>query len=81
LDDPVHHPSHYTSGPIECIEALHSALGPEAFVAFCRGAAIKYCWRAGRKDDLAQELRKAQTYLGFALQVLDGRNPLGKELA
>ena len=40
--DQVNHPSHYTQGPIECIDAIASALGHEAFVQFLRGQVIKY---------------------------------------
>jgi hypothetical protein len=62
--DPVNHPSHYTqSGDIECIDAIRAALGPEGFVAYCRGAAIKYAWRTGLKDAPAQDLAKGAWYL------------------
>ncbi len=60
--DMVNHPPHYTSGGIECIDALRAALGDEAFVAYCRATAIKYLWRTGRKWDAEQDLRKAAWY-------------------
>ena len=56
-DDPVNHPSHYTTGKIECIDYI---LDKE--LDFCRGNAVKYITRAGRKDpdkeieDLKKEL-------------------------
>lgn len=31
IDDPVNHPSHYTGGEVECIDAIESALTPEEF--------------------------------------------------
>lgn len=40
--DEVNHPSHYTNGDIECIDAIRAALGKEGFIAYCRGNAIKY---------------------------------------
>ena len=61
-DDPVNHPSHYCSGDIECIDAIASALGHDGIIDFCRGSAIKYLWRAGRKGDMGEDLRKAAWY-------------------
>lgn len=69
--DPVHHPSHYTAGGIECIDALREALGLEGFVAYCRGAAFKYIWRAGKKDSIPQELRKGAWYLTRAAEEIE----------
>ncbi len=62
MNDLVNNPAHYTAGPIECIDAIRAALGDAAFVAFCRGNALKYVWRAGRKGDAAEDLRKAAWY-------------------
>ena len=73
LNDPVNHPSHYTSGAVECIDAIRAALGDEAFVAFCRGQAIKYAWRAGLKENHAEDLRRGAWYLTRAADVLDGK--------
>lgn len=61
--DPVHRPSHYTSGKVECIEAIEAALGPEGFIAFLRGQVIKYNWRMGKKDAAGQEAGKAKWYM------------------
>jgi hypothetical protein len=65
-DDPVNNPSHYTTGGIECIDAIEAALTPEQFQGFCRGNAIKYAWRAGRKGDAAEDLSKGAWYLNRA---------------
>lgn len=62
LDDPVNHPSHYTSGGIECIEALQAALTAEEFRGFCKGNAIKYVWRERLKNE-DEDLQKAGWYL------------------
>lgn len=57
-DDPVNHPSHYTSGTIEVIDyILDKGFG------FCLGNAIKYISRAGLKDDKVQDLQKAIWYI------------------
>lgn len=58
----VNHPPHY-QGKVECIDAIESALGPDGFVAYCRGNALKYTFRAGRKGDAAEDLAKAAWYL------------------
>lgn len=73
MTDNVNHPPHYTAGPIECIDAIRAALGDEGFIAYCRGTAIKYAWRAGRKSAHAEDLRKGAWYLTRAADVLEGR--------
>lgn len=67
--DMVNAPPHYTRGSVECIDAIRSALGDEAFVAYCRGNVLKYAWRV--KTDLAQDLRKAAWYAEHAAAVLE----------
>lgn len=74
MSDPVNRPAHYTQGRIECIEAIREALGDEAFVAFCRGTAIKYAWRSGKKANHAEDLRKGAWYLTKAADVLTSKN-------
>jgi Protein of unknwon function (DUF3310) len=60
--DAVNHPSHYTQGSIECIDAIASALGHDAFIQFLRGQVIKYMWRLGRKGDARQDAEKGSWY-------------------
>lgn len=69
--DAVNHPSHYASGEIECIDAIRAALGLEGFIAHCRGTAIKYAWRAGKKGEAAECLRKGAWYLTRAAEALE----------
>lgn len=63
--DPVNHPSHYTGGSsgIECIDAIEAAFSPEEVSGFRKINAFKYLWRAGKKGDELEDLRKAQWYL------------------
>ncbi len=61
-DDPVNHPSHYTHGEIEAIDAIAAALGPDGFCAYCTGNAIKYIWRWRHKGGI-QDINKAIWYL------------------
>ena len=42
MEDVVNHPSHYTEGGIECIEAIESALtGLEGFEGYLAGNVLK----------------------------------------
>jgi len=68
--DMVNHPPHY-QGKVECIDAIEAALGPEGFVAYCRGNALKYSFRAGRKGSAAQDIKKALWYAARALQTIN----------
>jgi Protein of unknwon function (DUF3310) len=60
--DAINHPSHYTQGSIECIDAIASALGRDAFIEFLRGQVIKYMWRLGHKGDARQDAEKGTWY-------------------
>lgn len=68
--DPVTRPAHY-QGTVECIDAIRAALGLDGFVAHCRGTAIKYAWRAGKKGEAAECLRKGAWYLTKAAEALE----------
>lgn len=73
--DPVNHPDHYQSEDgIECIDAIRAALGLEGFVSHCRGTALKYAWRSGKKASHAEDLRKACVYLTWAAEALEERS-------
>ena len=60
--DAVNHPAHYTQGFIECIDAIASALGHDAFIEFLRGQVIKYMWRLGRKGEPLKDAEKGTWY-------------------
>ena len=64
--DNVNHPSHYTQGGIECIEAIKASLGTYAFCDYCKGNVIKYLWRWKNKGGV-EDIQKAQVYLGWML--------------
>ena len=64
--DEVNRPKHYTSGRIECIEAIESALTPEELKGFLKGNIIKYTWRERNKGGV-ESLQKAQWYLNRLL--------------
>jgi len=67
LHDPVNHPKHYTSDPsgVECIQITRHR-------NFNVGNAIKYLWRAGRKNkDSLEDLKKARWYIDRAITMLE----------
>ena len=66
MTDNVNHPEHYTSGNIECIEAIQAALTEEEYRGFLKGNIIKYVWRERTKGGV-ESLKKAQWYLGQML--------------
>jgi hypothetical protein len=66
--DNVNHPSHYTQGSIECIDAITEAtkhlLG---IAAVCVANIIKYVWRYPFKNGL-EDLYKARWYLDTLIE-------------
>jgi hypothetical protein len=61
-EDKVNHPSHYTNGAIECIEAIEAQLSPEEFRGYLHGTLAVYLWRWKHKGGL-EDLEKAEWYL------------------
>lgn len=81
--DPVNHPTHYASEakcsgcnePIECIDVVRH-------MSFDQGNAMKYLWRAGKKDATVQDLKKAVWYIQDMISSLEGtKNPNVHRLA
>jgi len=62
LTDNVNHPSHYTDGGIECIEAIEAQLTPEEYRGYLKGNVAKYVWREKHKGGI-ESLQKAEWYL------------------
>ena len=60
--DAVNHPTHYTSGGIECIDAMESAFGIEWVQHFCACNAFKYIFRFLHKNGM-EDIEKAVWYL------------------
>src|SRR5574344_2411897 len=59
----VNHPSHYTQGGVECIDALEAATEDLTGIeAVCTANAIKYLWRWKRKNGV-EDLQKAVWYI------------------
>lgn len=65
--DNVKHPPHYAEG---------RAFEPKDVIRdwglnFNLGNAVKYLARAGRKDDIVQDLKKAQQYIQFEIEAIE----------
>ena len=65
--DIISHPSHYTDGrkyePKDVIRDWN--------LNFNLGSAVKYISRAGRKDDIIQDLKKAKQFIDFEIEALE----------
>lgn len=64
----INHPSHYTSGKVECIDAIESATGDLTGIeAVCTANIIKYVWRWKLKNGV-EDLEKASWYLNKLIE-------------
>ena len=70
-DDPVNHPNHYTVGDIEVIDYIRDKLTPAGFQGYCIGNVLKYVSRWEHKGGV-QDLKKAQVYLNWAIESVEG---------
>lgn len=61
-EDKVNHPSHYTQGAVECIDAIKASMTTEEFIGYLKGCQMKYVWRYRMKGGV-EDLRKARWYL------------------
>ena len=69
-NDKVNHPSHYTQGKVESIDAIESATtNLTGIVAVCTANVIKYVWRFALKNG-AEDLDKADFYLQKLRQLI-----------
>ena len=68
-NDPVTNPSHYTHGrkyePLDVVE--------DWGLDFHLGNVLKYISRAGRKDSMVQDLKKAMYYLSRKIKIEEKR--------
>lgn len=62
-EDVVNHPSHYTNGYVECIDAIRASMTHDEFLGYLKGNVMKYLWRYRLKGREAEDLKKAQWYL------------------
>ncbi len=61
--DLINKPKHYQLiGDLEAIDVIQRVLTPEQFEGYLIGNFLKYRLRAGKKDDLAQDIAKSEWY-------------------
>ena len=74
-NDAVKHPTHYAGGrkyePKDVIRDWD--------LNFNLGNAVKYLARAGRKDDIVQDLKKAQEYIQFEIEAIEAEREVSSE--
>ena len=69
--DMVNHPSHYTQGGIECIDALKAAtVSKTGIEAICTANVIKYLWRYEEKNGI-EDVKKARWYIDRLIKELE----------
>ena len=68
----VQHPSHYTQGGIEGIDASRASMTADGFCDYCKGNIIKYIWRWRDKGGV-EDLRKASVYLNWLINAAEGK--------
>ena len=66
-------PDHYRNKSVEPIDAMRSWAGDVGFAAYCRLSAIKYLARLGDKDTPVSNAKKAQVYVRWLVETLDGK--------
>lgn len=71
--DVVNHPSHYTKGRIECIDAIDSATtGKSGIEAVCVANIIKYLYRYEEKNGI-EDVKKAKWYINKLISELESK--------
>lgn len=64
--DAVKNPKHYCFSEIEPRTAIR-----DWGLNFNLGSAVKYIVRAGKKDDIIQDLKKAKQFIDFEIEALE----------
>lgn len=73
LDDVVNHPSHYTQGKVECLDAIEAAVtGLNGMEALLTGQVLKYVWRWPHKNGV-EDLEKARFYLNRLIALVKSK--------
>lgn len=72
--DMVKRPDHYCFSKFEPKDVIR-----EWGLNFNLGSAVKYIARAGRKDDIVQDLKKSREFLSFEIEALEADRGLTEE--
>lgn len=71
--DMVHNPSHYKLRglDIESADVIKATLSDIEYIGWCKGNALKYLFRAGKKDNEVQDLSKCDVYVNWAIKAME----------
>lgn len=70
----VNHPKHYMlANGIESKDVVRATLTPEEYKGWCKGNALKYQFRAGKKDPskIKEDYQKAVWFLNELIGIMD----------
>ena len=69
----INHPAHYQlDNGMEAIDVIRGVLGDKGYKDFCRGNALKYLCRAGKKGLITDDLKKAAWYVTEEIKQYEG---------
>lgn len=71
LPSDVSNPEYYTSGDIECIDAIRASMTDDGFIQYLRGNVMKYIWRYDKKGFAKKDLEKAVWYITKIISMID----------
>lgn len=74
MNDMVNHPKHYMlANGIESKDVVRATLTPEEYKGWCKGNALKYQFRAGKKDPskIKEDYQKAVWFLNELIGIMD----------
>lgn len=74
VNDMIYHPAHYMlANGIEVIDVIKGLLTEEQYLGWLLGNALKYQFRAGKKDPkkLIEDYKKAHNFLGILIKTVE----------
>lgn len=71
--DDVKSPKHYRLEglELEAKDIIRSVLGKDGYKNWCHGTALKYLFRAGKKEDELKDYKKARVYLDWIIKEME----------
>ena len=73
VKDDVISPFHYKLEglELESKDIIRSVLGKEGYKSWCHGTALKYLFRAGKKEDELKDYKKAKEYISWIIKEME----------
>ena len=71
--DDVKNPKHYKLEGLELEgkDIIKSVLGKKGYKSWCHGTALKYLFRAGKKEDELKDFKKAKEYISWIIKEME----------